>query len=125
MTQLITVNEVKAACRKAYVEKRLLAQDPDPSAYGYRILGDDGVVRVCAIGAVLNDGTLNAIDARGQHSRTISNSYSYAGYAFSWDEAEALDLIVIQQAHDHWLRDVMGGEGSIIAERNFMIMIGL
>ena len=125
MTQHITLEEVKIACRTAYAEKRLLAQDPNSMAYGYRITGCDGVVRVCAIGAVLNDGTLNAIDARGLHSRTISSSHSSDDHAFCWNEEEKMDLMEIQRSHDHWLRDVMDGEDSGFVEKYFMKKIGL
>lgn len=127
MTQHITVEEVKAACRTAYKEKRLIAQDPDPVPYGYRISGSDGVVRVCAIGAVLNEGTLNVIDTRGLHSRTIFSSYGSGkgDHAFSWNHDEKEDLIAIQRSHDYWLRDGMGREGSSLAEKDFMEKIGL
>lgn len=104
MTQHITLAEVKAACRKAYAEGRLIAQDVDGKFHGYRV-GD----RVCAIGAALTDETHQIIDEESLAAEIIIDP-DYSLYddhhlintAFSWDEEDQKALFEIQNLHDNW-----------------------
>lgn len=129
MTQLITVDEVKVACRKAYKENRLIAQDPKFSVYGYQLLGSDDVIRVCAIGAALNDEAIETICEKSLQWCTISNPTGISGEsitsAFHWNEDEKMDLMEIQLAHDEWLGNVRDDEYPSISEREFKRVIGL
>ncbi len=133
MIQLITMDGVKAACCKAYKENRLIAQDPAPSDYGYQLLGSDDTVRVCAIGAALDDEAIEKINELGLHSCTISSPRKSITLseeirielAFSWDENEKEDLMEIQLAHDEWLGNVRDDEYPSISEREFKRVIGL
>ncbi len=108
MTQHITLAEVKAACRKAYKEERLLAQDPTIPDYAYKRVSADGIERCCAIGTVLNDESLNLIMAAGLHNCTINNPSHRGNDAslkdvISWDVDEQKQLGTIQVFHDEWL----------------------
>ncbi len=108
MTQHITLEGVKAACRKAYEEDRLLAQSSGPGEYGYRMLDDDGKERCCAIGAALTLETLDSIEEANCQTHTIKHpqgmiaDHSLRNH-FSWDREEDSDLRDIQQAHDNWM----------------------
>jgi hypothetical protein len=96
----ITLEQVKAACRKAYDEKRLLAQNT-PIQYGY---SRDGFV--CAIGAALSPATLDMIE---EDSNLENLQEAIVGmYEFNHSIAHVLpeeegDLFTIQGVHDQWL----------------------
>ena len=120
--QHITLAEVKEACRKAYAENRLLAQNPSEKEYGYSIRGN-----VCAIGAALTPETLSVIDSLHGHWWTLNESKNQIqdNEVFSWAEEEHKPLVGIQKAHDTWLGIAMGEEtGSVsLAEAKFLYLI--
>ncbi len=97
--QHITLAETKAACRKAHAEGRLLAQAEWHSPYGYRI----GTL-VCAIGAVLDNETLDAMDNNPDIRHiTLGTLPSKLSDYFTWDNEEYDDLSRLQTLHDKWL----------------------
>ena len=114
MIQNITLVEVKAAASKAYKENRLLAQSVGP--YGYRITCVDGVSRVCAIGAVLSEASLDKIEAADLHTSTISEHGEVFSEIFEFSNDELDDLVAIQDAHDCWLTSVGGHDELNIAQ---------
>lgn len=119
MTQHITVEEVKAACRIAYAEKRLLAQNTVfQSSYGYL---RDG--RVCAIGAALTDETMKLVEQFGLHRTSISDGEELRK-AFTWDDAEEEELMLIQISHDCWLQEDSGYRYALY-EKDFRKRVGI
>lgn len=97
MPQHLTLAEVKAACRQAYADRRLLAQHPRPGGqcrYSYRNLR-------CAIGAALSPSTLCEITLARQQEVTIRTLITEGFVTVPTDEVWALRDI--QTKHDRWL----------------------
>lgn len=92
--QHITLKEVKAACRKAYAERRLIAQHSDQ--YAYRDLAG----HVCAIGAALSDKTLDLIEEEGLQVTGLGDSNGNSLLPFRCDPKELSALVELQGAHD-------------------------
>jgi hypothetical protein len=97
----LTLENVKAACRKAYKARMLLAQHPHLE-YGYE-RRDKNRVYHCAIGCALDRPTLDNINENNEHSNLISGLFNTG--VVEVDFAELSALMEIQQAHDNWLRD--------------------
>jgi hypothetical protein len=101
LTQHITLEEVKVACRKAYATGTLLAQNKDKIdilVCYYRILGYK-----CAIGVALNKATLDDIVSKGHNGSNIDN-FSLRELIHI-DDNELDQIQKIQYAHDCWMRD--------------------
>ena len=98
----ITLEQVKVACLKAYREGRLIAQTPHEADYGYRDTGKDGVIRVCAIGAVLSEDVLDEIDILGWNAHGIITQRDDLKKLFDWEDDEQAELRLIQDTHDAW-----------------------
>lgn len=99
--QILTVEDVKAAARKAYDERRLLAQvvtadDPLPNEM---FATKDG--HCCAIGAALSDETIALLRAGGNLSGTINGLIARCQVKVSPPGPRTADLITeIMIAHD-------------------------
>ena len=96
--QHISVQEVKAACRKAYDAGNLIAQSAN-HVYAYE--GRGGIK--CAIGCALTDATLGAIDVHKLQRVTLGEDEHTKRLPFTFDPAEFDELCAIQSAHDVWL----------------------
>ena len=95
--QHITLEEVKASCRQAYSEGRLVFQNTGDE-YGYSI----GNSR-CAIGSALTYDTLCYIEGHCLQTYVIGkNSIAHDALrrAFTWDDEEEKELSQIQSLHD-------------------------
>ena len=126
MTQHITLKEVEAACRTAYKENRLIAQGPTSIDYGYQVLGEDKVVRVCAIGAALTDETLEVISTKKLQQVPIGAIIRETESLISWDADDFQELVHIQQCHDRWLDDMRNGNQRVEHTKSvFKQVIGL
>lgn len=104
--QTITAVEACTAARKAHNEGRLLAQcetiPAESISYGYEVdIGDTKFV--CAIGASLNQGSLNAIKEAGRELSTIESGMGTFRGIFDVARGDVSVLIILQREHDHWL----------------------
>ena len=103
--QHITLEEVKAGCRREYEAKTLLFQNFTGS-YGYEIRTYNGGLRVshCAIGTVLNQESLDAIDLGSLQTIILNIEDSEMSASLrkvvSWNENEEEELFRIQKLHD-------------------------
>ena len=104
--QNITLGEVKAAARLAHSEGRLVAQS-GVGEYAYESGPFDGKHYHCAIGAAMNEATIQLVHDLDANESTMSGAISTPSDSklfqiFAWDNAEAKDLDDIQNAHDAW-----------------------
>lgn len=116
MVQHITITEVKAACRKAYDEGRLLAQNAEIGARCLYIGSGD---YCCAIGVALTDETRKLLledDDLNKMGISFGNAFPLRN-CFTWSEEEMVVLEDIQNAHDSWLF------GSPVAKGEFLELI--
>lgn len=129
MIQYITLEEVKAACRLAYAEDRLLAQDAEGTYYGYQITDKKGKVRVCAIGAALTSKTQKFIHDSIMESEVIPYAKDIQNPsiqdAFTWDEVDQDALHDIQNAHDKWMQASLAYGGGNGDEELFCTLVGI
>ncbi len=96
--QHITVKQVQEACRKAYDEKRLAAQDMENNLYYYQH-GDFG----CAIGVALSPESAALIPDQAIVLESSDHHYNSSfENAFSWLDEELTKLADIQKKHDFW-----------------------
>lgn len=102
--QMITLEEVKVASRKAYDDRRLVAQRRGYGEYGYG--GPTTGGRVCAIGSALTPLTIGRITRADAHTHTIREAGNGLDdkllSCFHINEAERDALRSIQRAHDTW-----------------------
>ena len=107
--QTLTLEEVKAAARKAYDENRLLAQwalsDPAlvdengfTGEYGY-LVGQ----YCCGIGAALTAETLSDLQSRSMNLDTSITSLVHDGRVTLGEPNQLPTFEYIQNAHDRWL----------------------
>jgi hypothetical protein len=89
--QALTLEGVKAACREAYRNDELLAQDPKNEACRYVHEG-----RRCAIGVALSDETLRIIAERGLMTSPIT-------------ELDTLGIVTVEDRSElHWIEHIQG-----------------
>ncbi len=117
MIQNITAVEACTAARKAYDEGRLLAQCVKVAAnsisYGYEV-NIVGTKFVCAIGACLNQNSLDAIEESDGQLTTIESDRGGFKDIFDFVQGDYSILCDLQRTHDHWL---MGRRKGRTAER--------
>ncbi len=106
MIQTITATEACTAARKAYSEGRLLAQcvkvAPNGIEYGYEV-DIVGTKFVCAIGACLNQHSLDAIEESDDQLTTIESGWRGFKYIFDFVQGDYSILCDLQRMHDQWL----------------------
>ncbi len=129
MIQNITAVEACTAARKAYNEKRLLAQcvkvAPNSIEYGYQV-DIKGTKFVCAIGACLSQNSLDAIEESDGQLTTIESDRGGFKYIFDYAQGDYSILCDLQHTHDHWLmvrRERRGRERIASAKAKFLDVI--
>lgn len=104
--QTLTLEDVKAAARKAYDEKRLLAQHYDSVADTPNEMFATSDGHCCAVGAALSDATIAMLRASGNLSGTISGMVGRGQIRVSppgWKTQDAITEIMI--AHDRMISE--------------------
>ncbi len=129
MIQTITAVEACTAARKARNEGRLLAQCVKVAAnsisYGYEV-DIVGTRFVCAIGACLNEHSLDAIEDADSHLTTIESDRGVFKYIFDFAQGDYQVLCDLQRTHDHWLmvrREGRAPERIATAQAKFLDVI--
>ena len=129
MIQTITAVEACTAARKAYNEKRLLAQcvkvAPNRIEYGYEV-DIKGTKFVCAIGACLTQSSLDAIEDTDSQLTTLETDRGGFKHIFDYAQGDYSILCDLQRTHDHWLmvrRERRGRERISSAKAKFLDVI--
>ncbi len=123
MTQIITAVEACTAARKAYDDGRLLAQctvvEAERIEYGYQV-DIEGAKFVCAIGACLNEHSLDAIAGDRLGLSTIEDNMSVFNHIFYCSSDDYPVINKLQISHDFWLMSRIEGRDEIVVEANKM-----
>ena len=129
MIQIITGPEACAAARKAYKERRLLAQcdlvEAHRISYGYEVDICDTKF-VCAIGACLSENSLEAIEDGMHQLTTIDSDLAAFNYIFNCKHVDFDVLVSLQKAHDQWLMfriEDRAPQSVAAAEQKFLTII--